>query len=96
MSRLTYFTVLFALMLIIWLVPLYYPVTASLIGSFPSFHLFWKILPLEAIVVWGLYAVFSVLSAVRNVKDYPESKGDLLNDIKEAKHGLSQKGFDWN
>ena len=96
MSRLTYLLVLFASLLFIWLLPLYYPLSANMFSHFPTGHLFWKLLPLEGLVLWGLYAAASVLNAVRNVKDFPESKTELLEDIKAAQEALSKSGFDWN
>ena len=95
-TRLTYFIVLFASILIIWLLPLWYPISAVMFGEFPTFHLFWKLIPIELAVLWGIYAALSVLNAVRNVKDYPESQQELLDDIKKAKERLSEAGFDWN
>lgn len=96
MTRLVYFLVLISSILFIWQVPLWYPQSALMFGSFPTFHLFWKLIPIELLFLWGLYAAFSVLNAVRNVKDYPESQGELLEDIKHAKEALSKAGFDWN
>ncbi len=78
------------------MVPLYYPISATMFGEFPTFHFFWKLMPIELVFLWGLYAAFSVLNAVRNVKDYPESQQELLDDIKQAKERLSKAGFDWN
>lgn len=76
--------------------PLYYPHSASLFAAHPKLHLFWRLLPIESIILWGIYAALSVLNAVKNVKDYPEAKMSLLEDIKKAKEQLSKSGFDWN
>ena len=95
-TRLTYFIVLFTSILIIWLLPLWYPISATMFGEFPTFHLIWKLIPIELTILWGIYAALSVLNAVRNVKDYPESQLELLDDIKQAKERLTEAGFDWN
>ena len=96
MTRLTYFIVLFSSILLIWLTPLYYPLSATMFAEFPTFHILWKLMPIELLFLWGIYAALSVLNAVGNVKDYPESKVELLDDIKKAKERLSKAGFDWN
>mmetsp|Transcript_73803 Transcript_73803/g.117673 ORF Transcript_73803/g.117673 Transcript_73803/m.117673 type:complete len:97 (+) Transcript_73803:97-387(+) len=96
MNRLTYFIVLFVLFLFVWLAPLYSPGTLQMITDIPNLHLFWRFLPIELLFMWGVYAGLSVLNNVRNVKDYPESKNELLRDIKHAKEQLTKAGFDWN
>ena len=95
MTRLTYFIALFVCILFIWLAPLYYPMSAKMFGDFPMIHLFWRFLPIELLFLWGVYAGLSVLNNVRNVKDYPESQGELMEDIKHAKESLKQSGFVW-
>ena len=96
MTRLTYFLVLFACILTIWLLPLYYPISAIMFSEHPNFHFFWKLLPIQLVICWGIYAALSVLNAVRRVKDYPDAQDELFNDIKKAKDQLSKAGFDWN
>ena len=76
--------------------PLYYPVSAHFFDHHPNLLMFWEALPIELAVLWGAYAVLSVLNAVRNVKDHPQAKLALLEDIKKAKEQLSDAGFDWN
>ena len=92
MSRLTFMSMVLSFLLFVWLAPLY----SEMLNGSDTLHTLWKLIPLEAAVVWGLYAAFSVLSAVRNVKDYPEAQADLFEDIKAAKKALSKAGFDWS
>ena len=96
MSRATFFGVLFVSLLFIYLVPQYYPVSAGFFDHHPSLKFHWQLSIIYVPILWGLYAAFSVLNAVRNVKDYPESKHELLDDIQKAKEQLSKAGFDWN
>ena len=96
MTRLTYFIVLFLSISFIWLAPLYYPISATMFEEFPKLHLFWRLIPIELLFIFGFYSVFSVLNAVRKVEDFPKSKQQLLDDIKDAKEQLSKAGFDWN
>lgn len=88
--------VLFSCLLFIWLAPLYYPISATMFQHKPTFHLFWKLIPIEALILWGVYAGLSVLNAVRNVKDYPEAKAALMKDIEKARDQLTKAGFDWS
>mmetsp|Transcript_30199 Transcript_30199/g.49206 ORF Transcript_30199/g.49206 Transcript_30199/m.49206 type:complete len:97 (-) Transcript_30199:112-402(-) len=96
MNRLTYFMLLFAAILSVWMLPLYVSMTLSIFEQHPMVHFIWKLLPIELVFLWGIYATLSVLNAVRNVKDYPKAKHELLHEIKRAKECLTDAGFDWN
>ena len=96
MTRLLYFIALLCCILFIWLVPLYYPLTAQMFQDFPYIHLFWKLIPIELPFLWGIYAGLSVLNNVRKVKDYPKAQPELWDDIAEAKDALKKSGFVWN
>ncbi|KNB43037.1 dolichol-phosphate mannosyltransferase [Blastocystis sp. subtype 4] len=49
--------------------------------------------PVISIVLFGIYAVYTIMSNVIRLKNYPEEAESLLKDVAEAKDGLRKRGY---
>ncbi|KAL5285196.1 DPM3 family protein [Megaselia abdita] len=62
--------------------------------SFTNRHfLEFQLLPIIAVILFGLYSIYAVLSGVMSVKDCPEASKELSEQIQEARKDLISKGF---
>ncbi|GAB6032681.1 hypothetical protein CHUAL_011557 [Chamberlinius hualienensis] len=50
-------------------------------------------IPIYCGIVFGIYALFSIVYGVYSVKDDPKALNELKKDIQRAKDGLKSKGF---
>ncbi|KAK8826739.1 dolichol-phosphate mannosyltransferase subunit 3 [Blastocystis sp. ATCC 50177/Nand II] len=49
--------------------------------------------PVIGVVGFGIYALYTIVKNVINLKNYPDEAESLLKDVQEAKEGLRKRGY---
>ena len=84
----------FVSFIFVWTSPLWLPIGAIFE---PEQHAWlrinWILMPLHAILLFGLYSGSIVMYRIFLIKDHPESKQELLKDIEKARQNLEKAGF---
>ena len=93
MSRFNYFFVLALCFVFVWIAPRLTAITNGMFHAHPRLDYHWNLIPLYCIILFGIYSGSIVLYRITQIKDYPESKKELLKDIQMAKKLLEKRGF---
>ena len=94
MSRVNYFVFVIISFIFVWISPMWLPISGVFeLESHQWIRLNWMLLPIHAIILFGLYSGSIVMYRIFKINDYPQSKQELFNDIEKAKQNLQNLGF---
>lgn len=61
----------------------------------PSMQYHWGLAPIYFTFGMGFYAFYSIMRGISRVKDHPNAKPSLMEDIKRARIDLAKAGFEF-